>query len=213
MRANILQGAVERVDSVWDADHERVQADGHHPAGLRAFAVENVELPLDHAFELVRTTEAIVDVRGVVDLVRIRDRDDAAPIDVHQIGLIVVDPVSDVETTLVDQMIERIPALRQGRAKPADRPFPARLLQAIERIVNELALLFGGDRVQALAIGLVVADELPAKLDRLRDDLRMKFANVAVDGRRCTNAVLRQHIHDAPDADAIAVVALGPGAH
>src|SRR6478735_9709716 len=69
MRANILQGAVERVDSVWDADHERVQADGHHPARLRAFAVENVELPLDHTFELVRTTEAIIDVRGVVDLV------------------------------------------------------------------------------------------------------------------------------------------------
>jgi hypothetical protein len=110
-------------------------------------------------------------------------------------------------------MVEGIPALRQCRAKPPDRPLPARLLQAIERIMNELALLFRWDRVQALAVGLIVADELPTKLDCLRDDLRMKFANVTVDGRRCTNAMLRQHLHDTPDADAIAVVALGPGAH
>src|SRR5437016_6189459 len=38
-------------------------------------------------------------------------------------------------------------------------------------------------------------------------------ADVAVEGRAGADAVLAQHIHDAPDADPVAVVALRPGAH
>ena len=55
--------------------------------------------------------------------------------------------------------------------------------------------------------------ELPAEFDRVLDDLRVVIADIAVDRRGGAYAMLGQHIHDAENTDAVAVIALTPGAH
>src|SRR5262245_58775971 len=46
--ADIAERGVERVDAVRHAGEIRVQRDRHDAPGLRAFAIEHVELPADH---------------------------------------------------------------------------------------------------------------------------------------------------------------------
>src|SRR5262249_59306935 len=51
---DVGERCVERTDPVRHANDERMQANRHDAARLRALAVERVELATDHAFELVR---------------------------------------------------------------------------------------------------------------------------------------------------------------
>src|SRR5439155_18249031 len=75
------------------------------------------------------------------------------------------------------------------------------------------ALLLRLHLVEPQGIGFVVAEDLPAQLDRGFDDLRVMVADVAVEGRAGADAAPAQDIHDAPDADPVTVIALRPGAH
>src|SRR5881409_338814 len=86
---------VERADSVRHADDERMQADRHNASRLRSLAVEGVELAADHELELIRRPAGAEDLWQIVDLPGVRDRAQALAPDVHQIGLIVVDPVGE----------------------------------------------------------------------------------------------------------------------
>src|ERR1700738_184830 len=97
MRADVLQGAVKRADAMRHAHHERVQTDGHDTTRFGALAIEHVKLGLYHALELVRGAEAIINVRRVVDLVGIRDGRNRASADIHQIRLIIVHPICDIQ--------------------------------------------------------------------------------------------------------------------
>src|SRR4030095_2683489 len=96
-----------------------MQTDRHDAARLHALAVERVELAADHEFELVRRPTGAEDLGQIVDLARVRDRAETLASDMHQVGLVVVDPVSDVGGTGFDEVIERMPTLLYAGGPPA----------------------------------------------------------------------------------------------
>src|SRR3546814_9409892 len=55
--------------------------------------------------------------------------------------------------------------------------------------------------IQALTVGLAVPHELPAQLEPLLDDHWMVVADIAVERDSGANAVPREHVHQAPDAE------------
>src|SRR5262252_208366 len=198
---------------MWHADQIGVQADRHDPPGGGALGIERIELPADHFLELVDRAVSILEMRRVVDFVRVRDRHQPIPADIHEIGLVVIDPVSDVKTAFCRKEIEGVPSLGETGAEPTDRLLAGHLGDARESVRNRLSLLAGSELVEPYAVGAVVAKDLPAELHRRPHNLWVMVADVAVEGRAGADAVLAEHIHQPPDADAIAVVALRPGAH
>src|SRR5262245_25326012 len=73
--------------------------------------------------------------------------------------------------------------------------------------------LFQGQAGETGLVDLVVPHEFPAQLDRVLDDFGMVVADRAVDGRRGTDAVVFEDLHNAEYPDAVPVVALSPSAH
>src|SRR6267378_3445839 len=198
-------------DAVRHADQIGMQADRHDPAGLGTLGVERVELAADNLLELVDRAVAVIEVRRVVDLVGIGDRDQPLAADIHQIRLVVIDPVGDIETTLLGEEIERMPGLGEAGAEPAGGFLAGHLGDAGKGVGDRLALFVGAEGVEPNAVGPVVAEDLPTELDCGADDLRVVVADVAVQCRAGADAVLAQHIHQPPNADPVAVVALRPG--
>src|SRR5581483_314196 len=97
VRRDVAERRIERVDAVRDADEIGVQADRHDFARALALAIEHVELAFDHRLELVGAAGAVIELRRIVDLEGVRDRDEPLPADVHEIRLVVVHPVGDVQ--------------------------------------------------------------------------------------------------------------------
>ena len=54
---------------------------------------------------------------------------------VHEVGLIVVDPVGDINAALSGQMIERVPGFLQARSQPSQGPAAGGLLDAIQELL------------------------------------------------------------------------------
>src|SRR5207237_9919059 len=120
-------------------------------------------------------------------------------------------PVGDVLAAELGEVVERVPGLLQARAEPAGDLAPGGGGDALEGRAHHLALAALGELVQAAHVRLVVSHELPAELLRFVDDLRVRVAHLAVQRHRAAHAVARHHLHQAPDADAVAVVARRPG--
>jgi hypothetical protein len=191
-----------------------MQRNRHHAAGLRALAVEHVEGAADHLLELVGGEQEALVGRLVVGLLRVGYRDQPAPaVEVHDVGLIVVAPVADVFATLRRQQVERVPGLLQAGAKPPLGRRAGRPRDGLEGALDDLRLLAGRRLVEAARVALVVAHPLPLPLLALLDDDRMAVAEVAVERDRAADAVAVEHLHQAPHADAVAVVAVGPHHH
>ena len=83
----------------------------------------------------------------------------------------------------------------------------------MKALLTALALLVAAQLVEPYAVCLIMPEDLPAELDCRPDDLRVVVANIAVEGRAAPDAVFAQHIHQPPNADPVAIVALGPGTH
>jgi hypothetical protein len=132
MPVDVFECALERHDAVRLAGDVRMQADGHHPSGFRALTVEHIKLVADHAFELPRRVLGTHNGRGVVELIRIWNGDEGLAAHVHHVGLVVVDPVGDVDAALVGQVIKRVPGFLQAGAEPADRALAGGAADAIE---------------------------------------------------------------------------------
>ena len=64
--------------------------------------------------------------------------------------------------------------------------------------------------MEVARVALVVPHELPAELDRILDDLGIIVAHLAVEGGGAAHAMTCHHLHQAKDADAVAVVARRP---
>src|SRR5437016_4939370 len=204
MGGDVVERLAEAGDAVRDADQVGVEANRHDPAGLRALGVKRVELALYRRDELVDRAVAGVEERRIVDLVGIGDRHDPfAATDVHPERLVVADPVGDIEAALIDQIVERVPGLGKPRAEPADRLLAAERGDLGERPGDRLAFLCRLHLIEPARIGLVVAEDLPAELDRGLHDLRMVVADVAVEVGAGADAALLQHLHDPPDADPV----------
>jgi hypothetical protein len=78
----------------------------------------------------------------------------------------------------------------------------------VDRRPHRLALLRGIHFGQPQRIGPIMADQLPAKPAGFLDDLRVMVADLAVQA-----PMPCQNLHQAPDADAVAIVAHCPVAH
>ena len=185
-----------------------MQRDRHHAP---AFPVEHFELAPDHALEFFGRDVVVFDRHLVVDLRRVRNRAQAPRAEIHDVGLVVVHPVGDVLAAELGEVVERMPGLLQARAEPAGDLAPGGGGDALEGRAHHLALAALGELVQAAHVRLVVSHELPAELLRFVDDLRVRVAQLAVQRHGAAHAVARHHLHQAPDADAVAVVARRPG--
>src|SRR5512146_1020094 len=75
MAANIVQRCVESADPVRHTREIGMQRDRHYSPAFSAFPVKSVELTTDHLAEFVRSAVELLERRLVVDLQRIRYRD------------------------------------------------------------------------------------------------------------------------------------------
>ena len=206
MGANIFEPTVESADSVRHADDEGMEADRHDPPGLRALAIEHVELAFDHGLELFGGATHADHRRKVVDLPGIGDRADRPSADIHPVGLIVVDPVGDVVGAVVDQVVEGVPALLQPGRQPAARTRAGRRLDPVEHALHGLALGLGFHVMEVARVALVMPHELPVERLGVLDDLGIVVADLAVQRHGAAHAVAFQHFHDAEHADPGAVI-------
>src|SRR5262252_756191 len=103
---DVRERRVERADAVWHADNERVQTDRHDPSRLCALAVKGVELAADHQVELVRRPASADDLGQIVDLGRVWNRTQTLAANVHDVWLVIVDPVGDVAGTSLHKIVE-----------------------------------------------------------------------------------------------------------
>src|SRR5262249_11697518 len=129
------------------------------------------------------------------------------------VRLVVVAPVADIFAALRREQIERIPGLLQTGAQPPLGRSAGCARNGLEGPLDDLRLLAGRSFVEAARVALVMPHPLPAALVTLLDDDRMVLAKVAVERDRAADAVAVEHLHQAPHADAVAVVAVGPHHH
>src|SRR6185436_7469812 len=124
-----------------------------------------------------------------------------------------VAPVGDILAAVIDQMVERVPGFLQPRAEPALHRFAGVLLDRREGVADDLRLLARPSLVETAGVALVVAHPLPLALLAFLHDPGMLRAKIGVERDRAADAVFVERVHDAKDADAVAVVALGPHHH
>src|SRR4051794_23379430 len=79
--------------------------------------------------------------------------------------------------------------------------------------MDRILFTFRRKLIETNRVRLAVAHELPTQLHRPVDYLRMVIADVAVQRDRAAYSITRQHVEEAPDADAIAIVAQRPTSH
>src|SRR5579883_3264488 len=206
-----MRRRVERSNAVRDAADIGVERDWKHTTGIGALSIEHVERSADHVAELGRRYMHPFVGRLVVGLLRIRYRDQAAAvIEVHDIGLIVVAPVAHISAALRGQEIERIPGFLQSRTEPAFWPHPGGAFDRCEGAFDDVSLFARRRVIQPAGIAFVMAHPFPSALVALLDDDRMVIAQQAVERDRGADAVAVQHLHHAPYADTVAIIALGP---
>ena len=212
--ADIAKRRIESVDPVRHAGKIGMDRDRHHAAGLGALAIEHVELAADHLLEFGRRAMRPLEHRLVVDLLAVgHGNQPLAAVERHQRGLVVMHPIGHVFAAIGGEQIDRVPGLLQAGAEPADRTLPRSFLDGRERAMDDASLFVGRHLVEPARVGLVVAHPLPAKLVAFLDDRRMLHAQIAVERHRGADAVTLQHLHQAENADAVAVVADRPGRH
>src|SRR5262249_14883121 len=130
--------------------------------------------------------------------------------DVHQVGLVVIDPVSDVGSAGLDEVIECMPALLQARRQPAFWTPSGRRRDALAGAEHDAALFLGRHEMEVARVALVVPHELPAELDCVLDDLGIIVAHLTVEGSGPAHSMTCHHLHQTKDADTVAVVARRP---
>src|SRR5262249_47859534 len=150
--------------------------------------------------------------RGLVaHVVPIGERDELPWLDVEHQRLIVDGPVADIVDAGLGEEVERVPGLLQARPKPAPGTRAGRLFDPFERAGDQRAFLV--DRLgvaQPAGVALAMAHELPAELLALLDDGRRGVADLAVERDRRPDVVAGKHLHEAEDADTVAVFTLRP---
>ena len=209
---DIVDEVTQRGDPVRLSDDVRMQADIHDPAGAGAFGIKLVEAELEHVDTVAGGKAAAREHVEVVDVVRIGHADDRTMNGVDQVRLVVVEIVAVGDNArLLEQrrrMRRAADCRRQpGLGRPADH-----LLIFVERAADHRALLIGLVRVRGEQIVLrpVVRHQLPAALLHGVDDAAALHQDHAVAGAGGRDAHRVEHIHQTPDADALAVLAPGP---
>src|SRR5262249_14765763 len=124
-----------------------------------------------------------------------------------RVGLVVVAPVRDPLDARLGEQVEGIEGLGEAGPEPALRGLPGGGLDHVERLTYHRALGDHSQAVEGARVVDAVTHHLPAPLLALAHDLWVVGAHLGVEGRRGAQVVLVQDVHQAPDADAAAVVA------
>ena len=187
------------------ADDEGVQRDGHDTGVLLALGVEHVEGVDDALVEVLDADRGRVEQRHVVEFDRVGDRAEAVA---HAVGQIVIDPVADIFGAGLGEQREGAPGFGKAGAEPAAHALAQRL-DGVLGLEDGVAFLLLGLPGHDHRVGQAVAHELPAELLGFLEDFRVVLGDLGIERDTAADAVFRHHLHHAPDADTVAVVAAG----
>jgi hypothetical protein len=182
-----------------------MQRNCHHARGRLRFLIQHVEGLADAPVKIVDADRGHIEQRHVIELDGIGNA--VEPV-VHAIRQVVIHPIADVLDVVLAQQIERVPGLGETGAEPATH----RLAVAGDDragLGNDGCLLCLAHAREQHGVGQPVTHEFPAQPHAFVHDARIETADLAIERDRAAHAMPAQHIHDAPDADAIAVVAAG----
>ena len=185
-----------------------MQRQAHHRAALRALLVELVELRLHHRGVARGRRVAQLEQRHVVDLERIRHADQAALAHLHRHRLVVVHEVERVLDALFRQHVLRRLVVGDGGRQPAVERLAAVLKDGLAAVGDQQALLVLRQVVEIARVVGAVAEQLPAQFAAALDDLREVIAQRHVQRHRAAHAMLGHRVGHAPEARAVAVVAM-----
>ena len=191
-----------------------VQRHAHHRAAALALLVKPVERLFDHR-PVAPRLDLVDDVGdGVVQLQRIRHRDERlAGTHPHRRRLIVVEEVAGVDAAGLAEQIQAALGVRQRRRQIAGAGLAGMLGDGVHGVLDHAAFLGFVHAVGVARVVDAVAEELPAARLAHLDDLRVVFAKRHREAHRAAHAVLVQQFHHAHVADAVAVVPRRVGLH
>ncbi len=192
-----------------------MQRNAHHQ---RLALFEHLVVAIDdHVGEFLGSDLAPDDLRDIVDLLRIGNREQRARSRVHARGLIIVAPVEVVLVTRLLQQIRRTAALGNPRREPAARR-RAFFLFDTRRATGDERTLFRLRHVPlALGVGVAVSDDLAAprvvRGAKRADHLGAVVVQTGVDQHAHRQFELVEQVQAAPDADPVAIIAPGVVQH
>ena len=194
------------------AHQEGVQRHATHQRPAVALAVGELLVKAigDHGGELAIAGAPVDEGRDVVELHgRVGHAHDGPPIGAEPLGLFVKEPVHLVGVAGLEQQLGRFGALRNERAQPAFGGLAFFLDEAIAHLLQHGAL---GGFVHvdlALGVGAAMADKLVAALAERHQHLGANVVHAGVGQNGQRNLVAVEQLQNAPNAHAIAVVAVG----
>src|SRR5260221_12731853 len=191
------------------AEDVGVHREIHHQRMALALLDHLVELVVDHVAEVGRVLLAVDHDLRIVQLDRVRHRQDRAGTRAQPHRLVVHRPVHHVAIAELLQQIERVRGLVGARAHPAPwrRTFLAR--DGLGDFAQDALLIGLPQPPQVLGVAAAMPHDLVAALADRRHDLRRVVVHQAVGVVRRRQAQLVEQLEQAPDADAVAIVAPG----
>src|SRR5437762_3477275 len=115
----VSKGLLEVLDPMRHSADVRVDRNRHDSGAVRSFSVERLELILGSAKKFLRFMVLENHHRDVVQLYRIRERNERAMRRFDLVGLIIVDPVGDIVKAGFGQEIESLFSFCEPWTKPS----------------------------------------------------------------------------------------------
>src|SRR5262249_24235357 len=148
---------------VWDTTDIRMNRNRHHPGAFCSLGVERFELILGAAEELLRLVMLNNHHGYIVQLHGIGEREKRAMGCSDFVGLVVIDPVSDVLKPSFREKIESLRCFGETGTEPARRCLSRKLADSFYGLSNRLALIF---QLVHRFLDKAVAHELPTGISR-----------------------------------------------
>src|SRR6266705_1817659 len=191
------------------AENVGVDRDVAHERVLFALLDHLVELIDQHVAELAGAVLAVHDRGRIVDLDRVGNRKDRPGARPHPDRLVVAGPVHEVGVTRLLEKIGRHRSLVGAGAHPSRGAFLLVAGESLGRLADKALFVGLPQPAQVLRIGAAVGDDLVPARAYAREDLRRVVVEQAVGVVRERQLQLVCEVEQAPDADAVAVVAPG----
>src|SRR5262245_7858022 len=169
-----------------------------------------LELVDDHVGELASRMVAPDQRAGIVELERIRHREQRSGPRLHPDRLVVDRPVEQVRVARLLEQVGRDIRLERGGPHPSGGPDADMLLDHLGDFLDDAGFVLLPHPAQDLGVGAAMAAHVVAALPDLLDDVGILVADRAVEKDRRRELELVEHLEQAPVADAVAVIAPCP---
>src|SRR5262245_32201582 len=183
---------------------QRYHADERLPHTLLDHPIELVN---DHVGEFPRIVLALHDLADVIEFHRIGYVEDLPAGGAEPDRLIIARPVEHVFVAGGRQQIERDIGFDGSGAEPALRRASLVPAYGFGRVLDQPSLVGFPQAALAFGVGAPVTDDVVTASPNALEDFRMMLVDQAVDDTRAGQFELVEQVEQAPDADAIAVVA------